>query len=87
MESQTIANNLEKYVFAFWGLFDKMISGNATVFTSELMEELCKKLNITKRTIVPYNPQSNSVERERESTPGTREDFLSIGDGVRELLG
>ena len=27
------------------------------------MEELCKALNITKRNIVPHNPQSNSAER------------------------
>ena len=61
-ETDTIVNELERNIFAYWGLCDKIISDNQTSFTSAKIKEIYKRLNITQRTVTPYSPQSNSVE-------------------------
>ena len=62
-ESQTIAKKLEKYVFGYFGLCDVIVTDNQASLNSRTMKELYKKLNITRKPIVSYNPASNSVER------------------------
>ena len=62
-DTDAVARALEKNIFAHHGFPDMITTDNASVFNSKKMEELCKKLNITKRNIVPSNPQSNSAER------------------------
>ena len=61
--TNAVVEALEKEIFAYWGLPDKIVTDNAKEFTSAKMKEICEQLNITLRTVVPYNPASNSVER------------------------
>ena len=62
-DTDSVIKALEKNIFAHHGLPDMITTDNHSVFNSKKMEELCKALNITKRNIVPHNPQSNSAER------------------------
>ena len=60
--TDTILGEIERHIFAYFGLPDKIISDNYVSFTAEKMKDLCKKLNITFKQTTPYSPQSNSVE-------------------------
>ena len=61
MGAQTVAEELEHHIFTYWGLCETIVSDNHTTFTSTLLTEVYKKLNITKRHTVPFNPNANQV--------------------------
>lgn len=53
-----LENILLKYNFP-----SRLISDNASNFTSKVIQELCKMLQVKKIFTTPYHPQSNIVER------------------------
>ena len=54
---------LEEHIFSRWGLPEQLHSDQGSQFTSEMFEEVCRRLNIKKTHTPSYNPKSNPVER------------------------
>ena len=50
-------------IFSSFGLPNALQSDNATNFSSNLLKELCERLQITREGHPPYNPWSNITER------------------------
>ena len=63
LQTQTIITALQENVFKLFGLPDKIISDNYSTLNSEAIKDMCKLLNITKRSIIAYNPNANTSER------------------------
>ena len=63
MTAATVASLLEKEIFTRYGLPEVIHSDQGTNFTSSLLQEVYKELNIQSTTTPAYNPKSNPVER------------------------
>lgn len=63
LTAATAAKVLEKEIFARYGLPEAIHADNGTSFTSRLMHDVYKELNISYTHTPPYNPKSNVVER------------------------
>ena len=61
--AENVARTLEREVFSRHGLCNQLHSDQGSNFTSELIAEVCDKLNIKKTHTPAYNPKSNVVER------------------------
>jgi hypothetical protein len=58
-----IGKLLEEQLFCRFGMPSCLVSDNGTVFTSNILEYLCKQWGIHQRFISPYHAQSNLTER------------------------
>ena len=73
----TVASVLDKRVFCYLGLPERIHSDQGAQFQSQLMQELCQLWGVTKTSTTPYHPQSNGlVERNNRR----------LGDSLRALL-
>ena len=61
--AETVVQALEDNIFKYFGLVDAIISDNARSFTSNVIKDICKKLNIDVKKTVPYCPNPNQSER------------------------
>ena len=61
--AETVVQALEDNIFKYFGLVDAIISDNARSFTSNVIKDICKKLNIDDKKTVPYCPNPNQSER------------------------
>ena len=71
---------LEEHVFSRWGLPEQIHSDQGSQFTSDMFEEICRRLNIKKTVTPAYNPKSNPVER-------SHKDLSNIIRAVSEQTG
>ena len=62
-KSDTVVQALEDNIFKYFGLVDAIISDNAKSFTSNVIKEICRKLNIDDKHTIPYCPNPNQSER------------------------
>ena len=62
-KSDTVVQALEENIFKYFGLVDAIISDNARSFTSNIIKDICKKLNIDDKHTIPYCPNPNQSER------------------------
>ena len=63
MTAQTVASVLQREIFSRFGLPEQVHSDQGTAFTSDMMKELLRILNIQATNTPSYNPKSNPVER------------------------
>ena len=61
--AEGIAAACEKYIIAEHGVIQELLTDNAKELTGSIIQELAQILGIKKVQIVPYNPNSNKVER------------------------
>ncbi|MCG7879549.1 MAG: hypothetical protein JAY78_24875, partial [Candidatus Thiodiazotropha taylori] len=73
MDTETVANALIE-IFSRTGIPKEILSDQGSNFTSALMRELCKLLNIKKLTSTPYHPEANGLV---EKFNGTLKKMLS----------
>jgi len=57
--AETAAKTFFEYVVARYGMPKMLVSDNGKNFVAEIMQELCKLLQIKKFTTSPYHPQAN----------------------------
>ena len=62
-KSDKVVQALEENTFKYFGLVDTIISDNARSFTSNIIKDICKKLNIDDKHTIPYCPNPNQSER------------------------
>ena len=62
-KSDTVVQALEDNIFKYFGLVDAIISDNAKSFTSNVIKDICRKLNIDDKHTIPYCPNPNQSER------------------------
>ena len=62
-KSDTVVQALEDNIFRYFGLVDAIISDNAKSFTSNVIKDICRKLNIDDKHTIPYFPNPNQSER------------------------
>jgi len=78
---------LENEIFARYGVPDIIHNDRGTQFTSRLMEELSKILDVQISFTPAYNPQSNPVERfHRDLKTGLRATMAETGQDWETLL-
>ena len=63
MTAITVAKALENMIFARYGFPEEIHSDNARNLSGEVVNEVCRMLNIRKVTGSVYSPKSNPVER------------------------
>ena len=63
MTAATAAKVLEREIFSRYGFPECIMSDNGAGFTSKLLLDVYKELNISSTRTPSYNPKSNSVER------------------------
>ena len=73
----SIVNVLERQVFNYFGLPERLHTDRGAQFESQLMEELCAVWGIQKTRTTPYHPQGNGVVER-----GNKD----LGDALRSLL-
>ena len=73
IDTETVANALIE-IFSRTGIPKEILSDQGSNFTSSLMRELCKLLNIKKITSTPYHPEANGLV---EKFNGTLKKMLS----------
>ena len=61
--AQSVFNALTQRIFPIFGLPDALKTDNAPHFVNKVVEDLAKMLKIEVKHSIPYNPQSNLVER------------------------
>ena len=61
--AQSVFNALTQRIFPIFGLPDALKTDNAPHFVNQIVEDLARMLKIEVRNSIPYNPQSNPVER------------------------
>lgn len=79
--SKTTADALMNHVFLRYNFPQKLISDNASNFTSKLITEINKLLKIAKIYTLPYKPQANIVERNHRTLNAYLRAFTSKKDG------
>ena len=75
--TETVANVLDRQIFNYFGLPEKIHSDLGTQFESKLMYELCRMWKITKTRTTSYHPQGNGVVER-----GNKD----LGNALRALL-
>ena len=58
-KSDTVVQALEDNMFKYFGLVDAIISDNARSFTSNVIKDICKKLNTDGKHRIPCCPKPN----------------------------
>ena len=62
-KSDTVVQAPEDNKFKYFGLVDAIISDNAKSFASNVIKDICRKLNIDAKHTIPYCPNPNQSER------------------------
>ena len=61
-KSDTVVQALEDNILKYFGPVDAIMSDNARSFTSKIIKDICKKLNIDDKHTIPYCPNPNQSE-------------------------
>jgi len=61
--AEETVRKLEEHIFSRWGMPTQLHSDQGAQFTSDLFQDVCKRLNIRSTQTPSYNPKSNPVER------------------------
>jgi transposase InsO family protein len=61
--AENVARMLEQHIFCRFGIPEQIHSDQGPQFTSKLLKDVCRILNIPKTETPAYNPKSNPVER------------------------
>ena len=62
-KSDTAVQALEDNIFKYFGLVDAIISDIARSFTSNIIKDICRRLNIDDKHTILYCPKPNKSER------------------------
>jgi len=63
MTAENTVRLLEEHIISRYGVPEQIHTDQGTNFTSEMFNEVCRRLNIKKTQTPAYNPKSNPVER------------------------